>query len=273
MVSFAEPEPVFEYEERQYQTVHAGCVIPKPPTFRERTRSGRFARERRKSSQQAGSARPSIIDWPMGKLGWLKDRKRSGSNSGSVKPDNLLVGTPEPGPDEPEPDLSPKQRPRSKSDRFARPSRRQVVDVYKQAAFDWPLGQLGKIKQKYQKSRHATPVKSRSDENLAGGAASNRLKRRSSERQGKSRKVAWEDQQATPWWNYPMRLMKNATSNNTGTAATAAGKKRRRRHYTDPESRKRCRSADIRRLGHVADTWQTRGRHVADTWRTRATSD
>ena len=29
-------------------------------------------------------------------------------------------------------DLSPKSRPRSKSDRFARPTRKQVVDVYKQ---------------------------------------------------------------------------------------------------------------------------------------------
>jgi hypothetical protein len=29
-------------------------------------------------------------------------------------------------------DLSPKSRPRSKSDRFTRPTRKQVVDVYKQ---------------------------------------------------------------------------------------------------------------------------------------------
>ena len=34
----------------------------------------------------------------------------------------------------PEPDLSPKARPRSKSDRFSRPSRKQVVDVYKQVS-------------------------------------------------------------------------------------------------------------------------------------------
>ena len=76
VVSFA--EEVFDFEERQYQTVHAGCEIPIKESFRERTRSGRFFRERRKSSQ---GSRPSIIDWPMGKLGWLKDRKRSGSNS------------------------------------------------------------------------------------------------------------------------------------------------------------------------------------------------
>jgi hypothetical protein len=32
----------------------------------------------------------------------------------------------------PQDNLSPKTRPRSKSDRFARPTRKQVVDVYKQ---------------------------------------------------------------------------------------------------------------------------------------------
>ena len=104
-----------------------------------------------------------------------------------------------------------------------------------QAAFDWPLGQIGKIKQKYQKSKSTPPVKSKSDENIAQAPAS-RLKRRSSERQGKSRKVAFEAPAATPWWNYPMRLMKNATTSSTASNATA--KKRRRRHYTDPESRK-----------------------------------
>ena len=102
------------------------------------------------------------------------------------------------------------------------------------AAFDWPLGQLGKIKQKYQKTK-STTVRSKSDENLSE-TPNNRLKRRSSERHGKSRKVAFEDQQATPWWNYPMRLMKNATNSSTSSNVTA--KKRRRRHYTDPESRK-----------------------------------
>jgi len=132
-------------------------------------------------------------------------------------------------------DLSPKSRPRSKSDRFTRPTRKQVVDVYKQAAFDWPLGQLGKIKQRYQKSK-STPVRSKSDENLVG-TPSNRLKRRSSERHGKSRKVAFEDQQVTPWWNYPMRLMKNATT--SANTSNVVAKKRRRRHYTDPESRGR----------------------------------
>eukprot|EP00092_Neocalanus_flemingeri_P039157 GFUD01042619.1.p1 GENE.GFUD01042619.1~~GFUD01042619.1.p1 ORF type:complete len:1156 (+),score=274.74 GFUD01042619.1:468-3935(+) len=234
VVSFA--EEVFDFEERQYQTVHAGCEIPVKSTFRERTRSGRFSRERRKSSQ---GSRPSIIDWPMGKFGWLKDRKRSGSSSQGKSEHKATNGTEEEGniktTELNSSDLSPKPRPRSKSDRFTRPTRKQVVDVYKQAAFDWPLGQLGKIKQKYQKSK-TTPVRSKSDENLSE-TTSNRLKRRSSERHGKSRKVAFEDQQATPWWNYPMRLMKNAT--NSATTSSVTTKKRRRRHYTDPESRGR----------------------------------
>ena len=83
-------------------------------------------------------------------------------------------------------------------------------------------------------------MRSKSDANIAesGGdaAASNprHLKRRSSERHSKSsRKVAFEDQQATPWWNFPLKLMKGQS----GTGSTR--KKTRRRHYTDPESRKR----------------------------------
>ena len=86
----------------------------------------------------------------MGKLGWLKDRKRSGSTSqgsptsktetkvtngekesslgldqetGEMKATELKVT-----------DLSPKCRPRSKSDRFTRPTHKQVVDVYKQVS-------------------------------------------------------------------------------------------------------------------------------------------
>ena len=106
---------------------------------------------------------------------------------------------------------------------------------YFQAAFDWPLGPLGKIKQRYKSKSSAGPaVKSKSDENISG---TRRLKRRSSERQGKSRKVAFEDQQSSAWWNYPLRLMKNAT-NSASTSTTSANKKRRQRHYTDPESRK-----------------------------------
>ena len=101
-----------------------------------------------------------------------------------------------------------------------------------QAAFDWPLGQIGKIKQKYQKSK--STKRSKSDAHLAESANARNLKRRGSERHGKSRKVAFEDQQAVPWWNYPMKLMKNATL----SASTGNLKKKRTRHNTDPESSK-----------------------------------
>ena len=40
----------------------------------------------------------------------------------------------------------------------------QVVDVYKQAAFDWPLGPLGRIRQKYGKPK---VPKSKSEDQLA----------------------------------------------------------------------------------------------------------
>ena len=67
-----------------------------------------------------------------------------------------------------------------------------------------------------------------------------RLKRRSSERQKRSKGVQFEDQQAvaTPWWNYPIKLMRGATNTNTTEKSGAnSSKRRRRRHYTDPESR------------------------------------
>ena len=97
---------------------------------------------------------------------------------------------------------------------------------------------IGKIKQKYQKSK-TNPTRSKSDANIA--ASSQRyLKRRGSERHGKgaearSRKVAFEDQREVPWWNFPMRLMKNSdVSKSTGNLL----KKKRTRHSTDPESSK-----------------------------------
>ena len=126
-------EEVFDFEERQYQTVHAGCEIPKVNTFRERTRSGRFSREKRRNSQTQGG-RPSII-------GWLLDKKRSTSTTiPPTKPISPLIrddgGVKADENENKEaannPSLSPKSRPRSKSDRFTRPSKRQVAEVYKQ---------------------------------------------------------------------------------------------------------------------------------------------
>ena len=134
VVSFA--EEVFDFEERQYQTVHAGCEIPKANNFRERTQSGRFIRNKRRNSQTQG--RPSII-------GWLMDKKRSTSTTISPKPISPLIKEDDAvSPDENEnkeagdkktnPSLSPKARPRSKSDRFTRPNKKQVVEVYKQVS-------------------------------------------------------------------------------------------------------------------------------------------
>ena len=130
VVSFA--EEVFDFEERQYQTVHAGCEIPKVNTFRERTRSGRFSREKRRNSQTQGG-RPSII-------GWLLDKKRSTSTiipptkpiSPLIKDDGIKADENENKESSNNPSLSPKSRPRSKSDRFTRPNKRQVAEVYKQ---------------------------------------------------------------------------------------------------------------------------------------------
>jgi len=235
-VSSREKSPSVSFnEERQYQTVHAGCEIPvKAPVVRERTRSGRF--------QRLGG-RPSVIDWGS-KFPWSKERRSSGSGSKAEAKGKGEPAVEEGGAGRPSTSgrLSPKSRPRSKSDRFARPTRRQVVDVYKQAAFDWPLGPLGRIRQKYGKPK---VPKSKSEDQLAevGVEPGSRLKRRSSERQKRSKGVQFEDQQAgpTPWWNYPIKLMRGATTNTNSNEKSGASnsKRRRRRHYTDPESRGR----------------------------------
>ena len=105
-------------EERQYQTVHAGCEIPVKAPVRERTRSGRF--------QRLGG-RPSIVDWPLGKFPWSKERRSSGSGSKAE-----AKAKAEPAVEEASGGagrLSPKSRPRSKSDRFTRPTRRQVLSL------------------------------------------------------------------------------------------------------------------------------------------------
>ena len=114
-------------EERQYQTVHAGCEIPVKPPVRERTRSGRF--------QRLGG-RPSIVDWPLGKFPWSKERRSSGSGSkaeAKAKAEPAVEegsggagGRQAPASGR----LSPKSRPRSKSDRFTRPTRRQVLSCH-----------------------------------------------------------------------------------------------------------------------------------------------
>ena len=78
------------------------------------------------------------------------------------------------------------------------------------------------------------------DNHQVGVEPGSRLKRRSSERQKRSKGVQFEDQQAvaTPWWNYPIKLMRGATNANTTEKSGAiSSKRRRRRHYTDPESR------------------------------------
>lgn len=68
------------------------------------------------------------------------DKKRSTSTTISPKPMSPLIKDDAVATDENEnkdaaahnPRLSPKSRPRSKSDRFTRPNKKQVADVYKQ---------------------------------------------------------------------------------------------------------------------------------------------
>ena len=126
-----------------------------------------------------------MIDWPLGKFPWSKERRSSGSGSKASEAKSKAEPPVEEGRPPVSGRLSPKSRPRSKSDRFTRPTRRQVfltmtrveaglcqiddnmgqvVDVYKQAAFDWPLGPLGRIRQKYGKPK---VPKSKSEDQLA----------------------------------------------------------------------------------------------------------
>jgi hypothetical protein len=68
----------------KFPTPFSGCEIPIKSSFRDRTRSGRFSRDQRRKSVLG--SRPSIIDWPMGKLAWLKDRQMFGSKQAGAGP-------------------------------------------------------------------------------------------------------------------------------------------------------------------------------------------
>ena len=136
-------------------------------------------------------------------------------------------------------------RPRTKSDKFDRAARKKplLAEVSKSAAFDWPLGRLGKLRQKYSNQR-ALP-KSASEVALteaAGGRAGGgsvppppSLKRHNSERNKRrntlsggggvvrARSVAFEEPSfAQSLWKSSVKFILEKTSGN------------RKRHHTDP---------------------------------------
>ncbi len=128
-------------------------------------------------------------------------------------------------------------RPRTRSDKLDRSARKAVIaEVSKSSAFDWPLGRIGKLKQKYrrkekdqdlQRSASASAMTSREVERLI----SSNLRRQHSERNKRGRSVGFEDQQqfsgaklAASLWTASLKFLLGDSSSSRS----------RRRHYTDP---------------------------------------
>ena len=159
-----------------------------------------------------------------------------------------------------------KMRPRTKSDKFERVQRKKIVaDVSKTTAFDWPLGRLGKLRQKYKGKEN---LKKTEGEDLGGlpegrsasaaaltslakapverhrPPAHHHLKRRHSERhKDRSKSVAFESSAneggglAASLWSASVKFF--AGSNDKGGKGGRGGHGKsggRRRHLTDPDS-------------------------------------
>ena len=138
-------------------------------------------------------------------------------------------------------------RPRTKSDKLDRSVKKKaVVDVTRASAFDWPLGRIGKLKQKYKakdklsemgkapkgRSVSAVTLSLKEAEKVEVPKRHN-LKRHHSERKGKTggRSVAFEDTSgglAASLWSASVKFF---TDKGKGGKKTG-----RRRHYTDPDS-------------------------------------
>jgi hypothetical protein len=212
-----------------------------------------------------------VVDWHKSKIAWLRERREQRRKEGS---DKSLVAKKDSKEDEaaapeasaPEVDAEPKPeaerdpaeaaglddveippttRARARSEKFFRPSKKEVLgEVSKKTPFDWPLGRLGKLRQKYakkDKSGSTTPppqsnytVRSMSVAALTKHEAarySSRLKRNHSEKQKDKQKlrVAFDKSHSSSAgagnWLSKLFLDKGKQT------------KKRRRHPTDPDSR------------------------------------
>ncbi len=135
-------------------------------------------------------------------------------------------------------DKPPKRpRPRTKSDKLDRTTKKAVVnEVSQMSSFDWPLGRLGKLKQKYQRKKNSLKVKSASEVALSQKSRESshgyylvvggELRRRHSERHKGGRAVGFEDTRvslASSLWSASMRFL-------LGDSRARSG---RRRHLSD----------------------------------------
>ena len=129
-------------------------------------------------------------------------------------------------------------RPRTKSDKFDRMATKvSKVEVSKAAAFDWPLGRLGKLRQKYSRSSVAltegsgssactVPVPPRPPHSNLKRHNSEKNKRRNTMSGGvvRARSVAFEEPSfAQSLWKSSVKFILDKTSGGN-----------RKRHSTDP---------------------------------------
>ena len=238
--------------------------------------------ERRPRSRSDASSRfrsSSVVDWHKSKIAWLRERREQRRKDGSdkslvtkkdskeeeneetpekegampeadPKPETEATETPEVAAEaevDPEVDLPPTPRARARSEKFFRPSKKEVLgEVSKKTPFDWPLGRLGKLRQKYSKkdeSGSTTPPKSNYTVRSMSVAAltkheaarySSRLKRNNSEKQKdpKKHKVAFDKSYSSTSNGGPGSWLTKLFFDKSGKQT-----KKRRRHPTDPDSR------------------------------------
>jgi hypothetical protein len=239
--------------------------------------------ERRPRSRSDASSRfrsSSVVDWHKSKIAWLRERREQRRKEGSEKSlvtkkdskeeDNdateerekvtseAAESKPVAEPTEtaevsvvaeldPDVDLPPTPRARARSEKFFRPNKKEVLgEVSKKTPFDWPLGRLGKLRQKYSKkdeSGSTTPPKSNYTVRSMSVAAltkheaarySSRLKRNNSEKQKdqKKHRVAFDKSYSSTSNGGPGSWLTKLFFDKSGKQT-----KKRRRHPTDPDSR------------------------------------
>ncbi len=242
--------------------------------------SGRRPRSRSDASSRFRSS--SVVDWHKSKIAWLRERREQRRKEGSEKslvtkkdskeeepetvtPETETTGAngsqekeatapevqatekPEVAATDLDDELPPTPRARARSEKFFRPTKKDVLgEVSKKTPFDWPLGRLGKLRQKYSKKdeygsttppKHNFTVRSVSVAALTKHEAdrySSRLKRNNSEKQKDKQKhrVAFDKSysSSTSNGNWISKLFFDKSKQN----------KKRRRHPTDPDSSEFC---------------------------------
>jgi len=207
-------------------------------------------RPRSRSDASARFITNSVVDWHKSKFAKLRERreqKRNNEKAASIDlGENLLLAkeTPihqdEPVKEEMDKEALPPTRERARSEKLSRPKKDTISrEVAKKTPFEWPLGKLGRQKQKVEKvdesgdERHPV-VRSSSVAALTKHEAArfcSKIMRTNSEKSKSKPKIGFNKSHSTStnasWWT---KLFSDKTKVN----------KKKSRHLTDPNSSKLC---------------------------------